>query len=257
MKNNEIFVLEEIKKAQRHYPILPADGTEPLTARIEEILVPGIGKGSYQRVYASNDKELLLPEFDVPYKVSEADALTMDVLSEYSPHLDLGRTMPTLGSVQYELIDDKFGYLCKILLREKDEHTEVQIGNWRKSYTWKNADEESRKAFGFDEEWGYYSGIVIKYCNCLQQNAEKTQSTTTGGALQGTPAAGKPGRPSYSEDVWAHDQIFIHSCPKKEVYKEWIKKIKENPKRVNLDDPGRQFKRIVKPEWGNKSGQNI
>ncbi len=66
---------------------------------------------------------------------------------------------------------------------------------------------------------------------------------------------GKSGRPSLPGDVWAWEQVNKHSRPMNEVYKEWI--IRDDVQTRNSQDPNRQFNRITKPAWGNKSGQNI
>jgi len=75
------------------------------------------------------------------------------------------------------------------------------------------------------------------------------------GAVKDAKRHHKSGRPHLSEDVWAWEQVNTYNRQKSEVYKEWLKK--DDVKARNLQDPERQFDRITKPDWGNKSGQNI
>ena len=80
---------------------------------------------------------------------------------------------------------------------------------------------------------------------------------TTGDAekIKDSRQRGKSGRPSLPEDVWAWEQVNKHSRPMNKVYKEWISR--DDVQARNLQDPKRQFNRITKPAWRNKSGQNI
>ena len=66
---------------------------------------------------------------------------------------------------------------------------------------------------------------------------------------------GKSGRPNHAADIWAWEQVNKLNRPMNEVRQEWI--VREDVKARELQDSKRQFNRIIKPEWGNKSGQNI
>jgi hypothetical protein len=65
----------------------------------------------------------------------------------------------------------------------------------------------------------------------------------------------KSGRPHLSDDEWAWKQVNEAGRNQADVYEGWLSR--EGVKARNLVDPKRQFKRVTKPDWGNKSGQNI
>jgi len=104
---------------------------------------------------------------------------------------------------------------------------------------------------------GEYFGEFIKgaweAANLL--NANQSTSEDVVEVINKARQQGKSGRPHLPEDVWAWEQVNIYNRPSNEVYKEWHGR--EDVQARDLQDSKRQFNRIIKPEWGNKSGQNI
>jgi hypothetical protein len=95
------------------------------------------------------------------------------------------------------------------------------------------------------------------------QEWESKQSSQNLSSDAGSPDAletqkrGKSGRSGFKDDLWAWEQVNRDNRPKNDVFKEWIEKIKADPRRCNMVDPKRQFNRITSPMWGNKSGRFI
>jgi hypothetical protein len=58
-----------------------------------------------------------------------------------------------------------------------------------------------------------------------------------------------PGRPHWSEDVWAWNEIFTQNRQAKDVYSEWLIRADENIVREPIKDPDRQFNKIKKHDW--------
>lgn len=63
----------------------------------------------------------------------------------------------------------------------------------------------------------------------------------------------KPGRPHFSEDIWAWKEVNQNGRPQTEVKQEWLQRIMNNPDRCHLVDPERQFKKIIKADWNKES----
>ncbi len=57
----------------------------------------------------------------------------------------------------------------------------------------------------------------------------------------------KPGRPHKPDDVWAWEQVNIYGCSPADVQEIWQTKIKDAGRQ--LEDPNRQFKRIILLDW--------
>jgi hypothetical protein len=71
-----------------------------------------------------------------------------------------------------------------------------------------------------------------------------------------TQTKGKPGRPHYKDDIWAHDQVFSHHKPPDKIKLKWLSRVKRDPRRRDIDkeELNRQFRRIMERNWGTKAG---
>ncbi len=63
----------------------------------------------------------------------------------------------------------------------------------------------------------------------------------------------KPGRPHFTDDIWAWKEVNKNGRPQTEVYQEWVQRIMNNPDRYHLVDPERQYKKIIKEDWYKES----
>jgi hypothetical protein len=57
----------------------------------------------------------------------------------------------------------------------------------------------------------------------------------------------KPGRPHFTEDLWVHEKIKLNPEDRIKTYEEWLQKL-SNGGRI-LEDPRRQFLKIINPDW--------
>ena len=118
--------------------------------------------------------------------------------------------------------------------------------------------EEGKHKYIFDiKELVGHSRIREDFIGTVRNTFELSMEQVSTGKMNDRRQRGKSGRPHLSEDKWAWEQVNQNNRPMNEVYTEWLEKIKVNPERCNMVDPKRQFSRITKPGWGNKSGQNI
>lgn len=104
---------------------------------------------------------------------------------------------------------------------------------------------------GLDVELLLYKAsvqVLKRFGDYLQEELmSESRITETHVTLPVIHKEGKPGRPHWEEDIWAHKQVndLGRSCS--DVYKEWQQRI--NWEKRDLADPKRQFSRIIKPGW--------
>lgn len=96
--------------------------------------------------------------------------------------------------------------------------------------------------FGEKETEDTKQDIKHSAADFLLGQADKTQNGRT---------RGEPGRRHAPDDVWAWEQVNKYKQPMNEVYSAWEER--EGVVSRNLADPRRQFNRITKPEWGQKT----
>ena len=63
----------------------------------------------------------------------------------------------------------------------------------------------------------------------------------------------RPGRPHFTDDIWAWKEVNKNGRPKTEVFQDWLQRIMNNPDRYHLVDPERQYKKIIKEDWYKES----
>ena len=89
----------------------------------------------------------------------------------------------------------------------------------------------------------YYQEIISKMTELLKTKFKKQRIPKV-----------KGGRPKFSEDIWAWEQVNLNGRLKDEVKVEWIEKAQGNYERdfVKTASLNRQYNKIIKPEWNKK-----
>lgn len=142
-------------------------------------------------------------------------------------------------------------FSCTMLVRAIDTNgTEVDIDTFLWDDDHDPTDDEMSFAFAGHD---LISGCLER--PVYEQRAFKRMfsNTSVKSRLAGTQKSSKNkgGRRSYAEDKWAWDEVNLKGRDRREVYREWLEKVKHSKRRV-LADPERTFRHIAELTWRRK-----
>lgn len=106
---------------------------------------------------------------------------------------------------------------------------------------------------GYTEHWQeLVDGILPELLDLFPEYpANFKQDTKQSEKPQDDRRRGEPGRRRLPDDLRAWEQVNTHKRPMNDVWSEWLRR--EGVMNRRLADPKRQFNRITKPEWGQKT----
>lgn len=159
----------------------------------------------------------------------------LEVFYKYRPFTD-SRPLPSLwGTIEILEWSNDRSQIMRMYAKRPDDWEIEFLRSWEG----RDQDEVIQKRYENLEKLG--AAILAEFGEFVEEKPKETQKQTA-----------KGGRPHYTEDLWAHDQIFSLDRSPDEVKPEWLERVKENPNRsetLSASLKKHWDERITNPKW--------